>query len=200
MKNYSQNDEQDFILNFFDGRIGTLLEIGAFDGLTFSNTRALMEAGWAGVLVEPDPFNVAKLLVNPVPGTIVVCAAVYHEQSLAMMGIETVEGRGWASTICPRLMVQDRLHKPHSSLVYVPTITPTDLLCRFGLFDFISIDAEGCDAAILNSIPVKMLARCDLLCIEPTDMEERIYMIAQFDRIGFKVCHETPENILACKK
>jgi hypothetical protein len=51
--NYSQNAEQEIILNYFDGLIGTVCDIGANDGKTFSNSLALLEKGWAGFLVEP---------------------------------------------------------------------------------------------------------------------------------------------------
>jgi hypothetical protein len=34
---YSQNDEQDVILEYFNGSIGRFLDIGAFDGITLSS-------------------------------------------------------------------------------------------------------------------------------------------------------------------
>jgi FkbM family methyltransferase len=51
--NYSQNAEQEIILNYFGDMIGTVCDIGANDGKTFSNSLALLERGWAGFLVEP---------------------------------------------------------------------------------------------------------------------------------------------------
>ena len=44
--NYSQHNEQEIILNFFNGRIGRYLDIGAFDCVDMSNTLALAELGW----------------------------------------------------------------------------------------------------------------------------------------------------------
>lgn len=61
MKDYSQNGEQSQILRYFDGQSGTVLSIGENDGLTFSNSRALVEAGWNAVLVEPAPIAFGKL-------------------------------------------------------------------------------------------------------------------------------------------
>src|SRR5690554_1870971 len=52
---YSQNDEQEHILNFFVDRPRRFLDIGAYDGKAFSNTFALAERGWGGVCVEPSP-------------------------------------------------------------------------------------------------------------------------------------------------
>jgi hypothetical protein len=53
---YSQNNEQEIILNFFNGRIGRYLDIGAFDGVAASNTLALAELGWQGTVIEPSPW------------------------------------------------------------------------------------------------------------------------------------------------
>ena len=52
---YSQGGEEKVIVEYFDGYRGTFLDIGAFDGKTFSNTKRLSDLGWRGVLVEPAP-------------------------------------------------------------------------------------------------------------------------------------------------
>jgi hypothetical protein len=54
MQDYSQGGEQKTILEHFAGRTGRFLDVGAADGHTFSNTRALFEVGWSGALVEGD--------------------------------------------------------------------------------------------------------------------------------------------------
>jgi FkbM family methyltransferase len=198
VKRYSQNDEQDVVLEFFKGNCGRVLEVGAFDGVTFSNSRALIELGWHGVLVEPDPFNVTQLLDNIQQGSSVqvIAAAVKNGAGLTALSIETTAGRGWASTICPRLMTPDRILRPHVVRTLTPTITMWELE-YFGPFDFISIDAEGMDLEILRSTPKTMLDRCRLLCIEPTDLAERDVMKRVLGNIGYAIHHETPENIIA---
>lgn len=50
---YSQNDEEAIIMRYFANRTGRLLDIGAADGMTNSNSLALIERGWRAVLVEP---------------------------------------------------------------------------------------------------------------------------------------------------
>ena len=53
---YSQNQEEKYILDYFASQSnGAFLEIGAFDPIRFSNTRALFEKGWHGTMVEPSP-------------------------------------------------------------------------------------------------------------------------------------------------
>lgn len=76
MKDFSQNGEQAIILKYFGvaqieargGYVatqpGTVLDIGANDGVTLSNSRALVELGWNAVLVEPAEIAFRKLQAN----------------------------------------------------------------------------------------------------------------------------------------
>lgn len=199
--NYSQNDEQEAILRYFGETTGSLLDIGAFDGITFSNSRALLELGWVGVLVEPDPFNLQKLIANTSKlNCDVICAAVGPEQKLSRLCIETTEDRGWASTISEKLMRPDRILSPLAAQVYVPTLTLADIMrLRERSFDFISIDAEGMDFEILKTMPKKMLSEVKLLSIEPMDLTQRAEIYEYLLTLGFCLWHATPENLLMWK-
>jgi len=42
----------------------TLVEVGANDGVTFSNSRNLLLEGWRGVLIEPHPRTFERLQAN----------------------------------------------------------------------------------------------------------------------------------------
>ena len=58
MKDYSQNAEQAHILHYLDTiglKTGHLVDLGAGDGYTMSNTRALLDRGWTGDLYDGDP-------------------------------------------------------------------------------------------------------------------------------------------------
>lgn len=43
------------------------LEVGATDGIFFSNTRRLLEQGWSAILIEADRIAHARLLANSEP-------------------------------------------------------------------------------------------------------------------------------------
>lgn len=58
---YSQNQEEKYILNHFKDKQGTFLDLGAYNGKELSNSRALVELGWAGCCVEPHPTICAEL-------------------------------------------------------------------------------------------------------------------------------------------
>ena len=40
---------------YFGDKIGSFVEVGAFDGMTYSNTWHLANRGWYGVYIEAHP-------------------------------------------------------------------------------------------------------------------------------------------------
>ncbi len=64
---YSQYGEDGIIDAIFE-KVGTTnkwcVEVGAGDGITFSNTRRLIDAGWNAVLIEADPEIFKQLETN----------------------------------------------------------------------------------------------------------------------------------------
>ncbi len=87
---YSQFGEQALIMEFF-GIIskGYFLDIGASDGVSDSNTRALFEQGWTGTLVEPVPEEYWRLEDNYLgsPEIQLVNAAVCDHDGFGKMWI-----------------------------------------------------------------------------------------------------------------
>ena len=63
MTSYSQRGEDEVIVKVCqDAPRKRFLDIGAFHPLKFSNTRALYEMGWGGVMIEPSPGPLRDLL------------------------------------------------------------------------------------------------------------------------------------------
>lgn len=64
---YSQNGEDGILEEIFK-RIGAVnmwcLEVGAADGILFSNTRSLIEKGWNAILIEKDKDHFNRLVEN----------------------------------------------------------------------------------------------------------------------------------------
>jgi len=62
----SQCGEDKLLLQWFDGLCnGTYLEMGALDGLQYSNSYVFNQKfDWRGVLIELDPSNFRKLQKN----------------------------------------------------------------------------------------------------------------------------------------
>lgn len=196
---YSQNDEERFIVEFFAGAKGRFLDIGAFDGVSLSNTRRLLELGWLGVLVEPNPISFCKLMVNCASYhgqvKLVLAAIASGEQGLSRLHIDEIPDRGWSCTVNTDLFLSGSVREPSPLEVQVSVLNIFNLE-SFGPFDFICIDAEWEDFEILRQMAKPMLNLCKLLCIEPRSLEERAEMKAWFANEGMVVVYETPENLL----
>ncbi len=141
---FSQYNEDDIFLPLLEGVTGKLLDIGAWDAKTFSNSRALIERGWSAVLVEPSPGPLYKLAkeYGDNPKIQVISAAV------------TVKGGG-AVRLC---VTDDAVSQPEGSRIgewlatggfyghiTVPALSVEQLLTQVtgGDFQFVSIDTEG---------------------------------------------------------
>ena len=81
---YSQNGEDGIIERIFSvvsDRPGLCCEFGAWDGIVLSNTRALVERGWRGVMIEADPSKFAELERNYADNPGVVCLQTMVDDS-----------------------------------------------------------------------------------------------------------------------
>lgn len=195
-KDYSQNGEQEIILNFFQGYTGTLLSFGENDGETLSNCRALMLEGWEGVFVEPSPPAAEKLreLYRDNNKAIVFQIAAsnydghadfFHSGSHLQQGDTSL-----LSTL--NLTDRNRWQQEEFSTIQVGVMDAI----RFNRFeaDFISIDAEGEDIKILKRLTLK---NCKLLCIEWNRNENTKRQIEQIiSHKKFKLLHQNAENLI----
>ena len=146
MIDYTQQLEQDVILNYFESKEhGILLDIGANDGETFSNSRALILNGWTGALVEPDPQPLYKLekLYYHNPSIQIIDNAIdnYNEKiTMHCSGTHLNMGdMGLLSTINEK--EKERWHSETFTEVEVDVIDFKTLLdiTKFTKIDFISI-------------------------------------------------------------
>lgn len=156
------SEEEGVIHNYFGDFIGCFLDIGAFDGLEWSNTAALIKRGWSGVLVEPTPQYFSLLLER------------YSKQSnlklvhCALGGSDRFESfhytkMGGISTFDARYYDNWK-----NQVTFVDYIEPIIGIGRFlqsypGPYDFINIDAEGMDAELIEAIPLNNVR---MVCIE----------------------------------
>lgn len=197
--NYSQNQEQEHILKYFGDFKGTFLDVGANDGQTLSNTRALTELGWSGVLVEPAPIAYAKLkqLYSGNKGIYTYnCAIGDHNGNGTLFDSGTLLKSGDTSLVST--LVEEEKKRFQSVLSYTPIEVQVyrwkTFLNRLTIkkFDFVTIDAEGFDLSILEQMDISDVK---LLCIEFNGHET---LKARFTEImqGFKIIYTSAENIL----
>ncbi len=190
---FSQSGEQQAILEFAQKHgPGRFLDIGAGNGKTFSNTRALTFIGWTGVCVEPSPtfFDELSRLYSGSPVECVNAAVTVEEGGL--MPFHYVRGDHLSS-----------LQEGHSArwnseveVITVVTVTLREILEYFGVFDLVSIDTEGSSVHLLRNYSHQGLLWESLSCIccEAENARQRgeITKICQ----GWSLGAVTPNNLI----
>ena len=176
---YSQHgEEMDIIKNFMPKidqvKDGTFVELGGFDGITYSNTKGIEDAfGFSGVLIEPGDVFVAMDLNRP--NTQNFRAAI----STKLGEVEFTGLRGTATAGTTEKIIEATVNGPldkdkktkeikklEELSHAVPGATLSNILQRSKLeyIDLLCIDVEGSELEVLKtmdwSIPVY------IICIE----------------------------------
>jgi FkbM family methyltransferase len=189
---YSQHNEEEIILNYFkDMNDGTFLDLGAYDGKTFSNVRALAEQrNWKGLCVEASPQCFIQLEKNmrEFREVEVLCAAVgtsnevlrFYDSGGAVASTDKAHYEKWKE------------HQQDFEPILVAQVNVKDLVTQYGPFDFVTIDIEGTTLDVFKHLPV---SGTRLVCIEldPGVPESEVASVLP---AGFQVIGRTPENLL----
>jgi FkbM family methyltransferase len=200
---FSQNNEQEVILDYFKNQPeGCFLDIGANDGQTLSNSRALALSGWSGVCVEPapDPFQKLETLYDGSKVLVFECAIGKENGKMPfhISGSHLHKGdSGLLSTLEPDEMKRwQGTEQFVESEVDVLTWPSFYAGCSVKTFDFISIDAEGLDFFILKEMNLKEMAT-KLVCVEYNSnkmMKSAFHSI--FTHFGMRPIHTNFENLI----
>lgn len=180
------------IRNFF-------LDIGAFDGIGFSNTHLLFEQGWHGLCVEPVLKNYKKLeslYLNTNVITVRAAAADYEGESV--LNVATIPwAKDWGSDVSSSSQeVLARWPDYIWEKETVPVMTVNRILERNGVVhtDFVSIDVEGQEIAVLRGFDLQKY-QPHLLVVEYSSPQERIELIQYMDRQGYFLWLENGQDI-----
>ena len=191
---FSQNDEEHYILNYFNQhppRHGhKLLDIGAFDGMTFSNTHALMKQGWEGIFVEASPKMVAACQRNLKGLNAHICqACIVHEPVTGM--IPFYDNDQATATTSTAHVEKWKALTPFEPIMLMPVHYKSILSVYGKTFDMVSLDIEGQSAELFMKIFPEM-PEVDLWVVEHDDRKEEIKALAQ----GFACLYENGENVV----
>lgn len=202
MQNYSQNNEQEIITNFFGDFKGTFLDIGANDGITLSNTYALVLAGWNGTLIEASPRAYSRLLENmPFDKdlTMLNLAVANYDGDIILHESGELLGQGdvalVSSTREDETQRWSSLKMPFTD-VKVPcrTFASMQEQTKRKTYDFISMDIEGMELDVLPQMDLKAL-ECKMICVEFNGKQKEKYdeiIVPQ----GFSLIHQNAENLI----
>lgn len=205
---FSQNKEEQIILEYFGDFVGTFADLGCNDGQTFSNTRALALRGWKGVLIDPHPEAIQRCreLYKGYKGLYFYEYAISEHNGKKPINASgplcTASDIGLVSTFHSHEM--DRFKsKVDYNPIEVLTYKWKTALNRWTIrrFDMISIDVEGGEIlktktgekySILNDID---LTETKLVCIE-TNGNQEFKILHERHLEGFKLIYTSGENLI----
>ena len=167
MTDYSQNGEQKIVLDIFGDFVGRFLEIGACDGRLVSNTLALVERGWSGVMVEPSPraFMALQERHGGNEKLTLVHAAVDLKWGLSKFWEEATIG-GYSTTEEGNRSKWQHLADFPKKPFWIPMV-PLSVIVDAALppVDFLSIDTEGTSTDLFLAFPF-VAVRPRVVCVE----------------------------------
>jgi len=158
---YSQDGQDKFLLKLFPNKKkGVFLDIGAYDGLYYSNSFYLeKEMGWNGICVEPNPFVFEKLKVNRKCSLIKCCIS----EQPGEFDFLIVNGYGEMLSGLIDFFDEKHLtridkiiseHGGSKEIIKVPAHPIKTILSEKGIYevDYCNIDVEGGEMTVLKSI------------------------------------------------
>lgn len=200
--NYAQNKEQEVILEYFKGHVGTFCSLGENDGVTFSNVRALAERGWSGVMIDCDPeaFKRLEALYLEYRGLYTYNYAIsdYNGKKILQKSDSLLKNgdTGLVSTFNASEMERFKSVVKYTP-IEVQCYTWRTALNRWSIkeFDMISIDVEGEELKILPDID---LSKTKLLVIEFNGRQD---LKTEYEKYleGFKLIYTSGENLIYCR-
>lgn len=208
---YSQNNEEEIILQFFEGAVGSFLDIGAYDGINMSNTRRLAELGWSGVLVDGSSFSFRRLfdLYRGDKKMTLINAMITgdHEAKERMRlmwesphsGVSTMEAKNYEKW--KDYVKNIPIPGTEFSEIYVPVVTMKEVLdLAYSInpvIDFVSIDVEGASSDLsLQFDPDRF--RTSMICIEHDERDKEI--TERYLGLGFLPVLKNAENIILARR
>lgn len=171
MNRYSQYGEENVIDSFFKGKKnGYVVDVGAADGKTNSNSRYLIESHeWNGLLVEPHPSYFKSLtdLYENNGKVKLRNVAVFNKAGILPFFEYGSDSEGQVSTLSPEF--KNKVTNMHGNLykdpINVNVVNLKDILIDSPHIDFLTIDCEGVDLEVIESNDWEKY-RPSLLCIE----------------------------------
>lgn len=142
------DDEARLVRDFFSGSAGFFVDVGANDPEVGSQTWHLEQAGWAGILIEPQPDLAERLRQTRRAKVYAVACSAPRNAGRSM----PLRLAGPLSTLNEELM--DVMQRAQA-VIEVPVRTLDQVLSEAGApapIDFLSIDVEGHAFEVLQGV------------------------------------------------
>lgn len=198
---YSQNQEEQIILQYFGGYVGTALGLGENSGELYSNCLALIEKGWNACLVEPSPKAFPMLKELHKDRENVFCYEVAVGDKNGRLDFwESGEHVGNGDVALLSTLKASEMNRWKGTTdftkITVEAVDFKNLMRRvpYSIFEFISCDCEGFDLDIIKQINFDELGT-RVLCVEWNGIDLESYAEVMHPW-GFNMIHSNAENII----
>lgn len=200
----SQNDEAELALKYFKGRKGTLLDVGANDGKTFSNSFDLIKAGWGAYLLEPGAVGSELIKTHRGNQKVHIFNYGLGEKMEKVKFFESgahVKGGSDLGLVSTTNEEETERWKKFGVQFRETEIqlVPFDGFYKYNgrpKFNLISLDTEGNDWKILKQIDLKEVG-CEFLIIEWNGNPELKNLFSHYcGKFGLNLLSENPENLV----
>lgn len=171
---YSQCEEDKFLNdNFFKNKKnGCYIELGALDGVLYSNTKFYEDANnWSGILIEPHPLKFIDLQKNRsnnfLSNNLISCGTnpltfrYFENNCSAVSGVENTLSKHHFDTYFESNNEWMK-SQPQSKINIIPiTLSKVIKDSNIKHFDFLSLDVEGHELEVLQSwdfsVPIDLI-------------------------------------------
>lgn len=196
---YGQHKEDKLLHEFFQKDEGFFVDVGASDGVKFSNTKFFEDLGWDGICFEPNPRLYKELKEN----------RKCHLYDYAV-GKENGEvtfyanQHGVVSTIDEKLLpyFKKKIKKAGRKAEWKEVIVPIvrlDSILEEQEIDFISIDIEGRELDVLKGMDIKT-NRPRIAIIETISLGYNHRDSVEFlEKHGYTTAFQLGANAICCR-
>jgi FkbM family methyltransferase len=179
-KSYSQREQDLIVFNFFKiypAKNKIFLDVGAFDGINYSNTRLFYENGWSGICLEACSKNYKKLEQLYLNTSIITeQVAVTDFVGEVELNVATIPwNKDWGSDVSSANdYVVDHWKEYIWTKEKVDANTLDRILDSEGIkyVDYVSIDVEGSEIQVLRGFNIKEF-KPHLMVIEYSNKNHR---------------------------
>lgn len=176
-KRYSQANQDEKVFELFPKQNGFFIEIGAFDGITFSNTLWLeRKHNWTGILIEANP-DLCKAIDSLQRRSWRLCACISEKPNKTFIK-EGASGSAAETVDDDHFKLLNEKFK-----ITVPCFRLYHILNTLQRrhIDYFSLDVEGDEISILNSIK--------------RELKSKMITVDMWT-IGYKVVNAIQKNIV----
>jgi FkbM family methyltransferase len=201
---YSQHGDDDYIWKYFDKKKnGLIVEVGAFDGIHFSNSYSLENIGWRSLCIEPTPVMYKKLIANR-PNADCFNLAVVGDEKINQIDFLTEE-LGLLSGV--NIDVEDvklryerrglEFKEPEKIKVNARTLNSIfhQLKISPGEIDCITIDVEGFEMDVLRGFDLNVF-KPQLIIVEANTLAHEKEIVEYLDQRKYLLSTKLGVNLI----